>query len=152
MLSGMQTINQLYFDAVEYEQFYLAYALFIAAKHGIIKFSDPVQQLNYDKFPHESIQQACQKDELRLIADSVKLYLLKRQEGDWALYLSKRQQDAVALHVHMFGEQPLRIVNNTVKMDSSIWDPERKRYISFREIKKQTTVFPTFLFLMDGRR
>lgn len=147
-----QTVNKLFLEAVEYEQFNLAYALFIAVQHKIINMADLVETIDYDKFPHEAIKDALKNDTLGLIANSIKLLLLKRSGGDWAVYLAKNEQEAAKLHFQIFREQPLQVVNNTDKMDSSIWNAERKKYISFREIKKRTTTFPSFLFLMDGKK
>lgn len=147
-----QTVNELFFEAAEYGQFNLAYALYIATQQNLINMTDPVDTIDFDKFPHEAIQHALKNDTLGLIANSIKLLLLKRSDGDWAVYLAKSEQEAADLHLKIFGEKPLQVVNNTDKMDSSVWDDERKKYISFREIKKRMAAFPSFLFLMDSKK
>lgn len=147
----METVNNLFLDAVEYQEYLLAYSLYIARQKGIVNFSDTVDTINYDEFPHDIIQEAIKNDTLGLIANSIKLFIAKQSVGDWAVYFAKSKKEVCMLHLNLFGEQPLQVIDKSEAMDSSIWDQERKKYISFREIKKQTVVFPRYLFLMNGK-
>ena len=148
----MQTINELLLDAVEYNEYSLAYSLFIAAQKKIIKLSDPVEKIDYDKFPHDHIQLALANDALNLKANSIKLFLVKRLENDYAVYFARNEKEVQDLHYKVFNYIPTNLIDRSTMIDSSIWDDNRKKYISFRQLKKLTQVFPSFLFLMEGKK
>lgn len=148
-----QTVSKLLLEAVEYEQFNLAYSLFIAAQKGIVKMTDPVETIDYNKLPYEEIYQALANDTLKLQESAIKLFLIKRpSDGDYAVYLAKSQTEAYSLHSHLYGKHSYRVFDRTEMMDSSIYDESRKTYVSYREIKKQILQFPYFVCLLDAKR
>lgn len=146
----MPTVNEFLLDAIKFDEIFMAYSVYIAIREGLLKVTDDEKRIHEIQFPDDKIRVAIQSDILKLYADMVKLYLVK-YKGDYAVYLARNTEDVEQLHLALFRETTKRIIDMTHKKDIEIYDQQKKKYMSFRNIQENTAAFPCFVCLMESK-
>lgn len=136
----MQTVNELFNDAILYDQPKLAYCCYqlILSGYGSKEFNSCIEYINAYE-----VAGMTSEDILRL--ERPKVYLAKRIES-WACYLAYKESDVKGLHLQLFNEIPSRIIDNTNSIDKSFWFEDLQCYKSLFEIRNELTSFPQFIF------
>lgn len=148
----MQTIKQLLYDAVEYEESLLAHAVFIAVQDGLVTLDDPASMFDMDRLDKEKVIKA--NGENQLAISTVTLFAMPLEPGCFAFVLARTEEDAEAEYRRQYGYGPQKVLNMQDNMDRSIYFPEKNKHMSFRTIKGHVQSFPYFVceFQSDKRK
>lgn len=144
-----QAVKELLYDAVTYDEPYLAHAIYYAVQKGIVKLEDPASTIPYAQLDYESILKM--RDENQLMMCSVKLFVVPMGSKRFALYLAEKEDEARAEHRRMYGVLALTILDASDKMDTETYCEDTKKWQSFRELKQQVLEFPYYAGEMCAR-
>lgn len=137
-----QTVKELLYDAVEYDEPFLAHAVYYAVQQKFVSLEDSIDQLNFEELDHEAVIKM--RDENYLSMCTIKLFTIQIEPRRFAFYLAEKEDEARSKHYSIYGQISKRVIDMTDKMDTSLYCHETKRVESFRELKKRTMQFPCF--------
>lgn len=137
-----QSVKELLYDAVYYDESYLAHAIYFAVQNGLVKLEDPESAIPYEQLDYPTILQM--RDENQLMVCGVKLFIVPMKSKTFALYLAEKEEEVRAEHRRIYGEVALSILDMSNKMDTSVYCEETKKWQSFRELKRQVVQFPYY--------
>ncbi|HWL24794.1 MAG TPA: hypothetical protein VNR38_13785, partial [Ureibacillus sp.] len=147
-----QTIQALFEDVLFYDEPYTAHLIYYSVKKGKVNLQDPVSKL-YDmpltSEEHAEISRMKEQDVLAML--KIKLYAIKRNATTYAFYFAKNAWEARELHHQIYGQWENRIVDAYNQMiDRGLYFPDTKETKTFRELMKETVVFPRLVCEMEG--
>ncbi|MEK4715367.1 hypothetical protein [Sporosarcina sp. FSL K6-5500] len=137
-----QTVKELLFDAVKWDEPYLAHAVYYAVQQNFVTLEDLANKIPYEKLDHQIVMKM--RDDNVLSMSNVKLFTVPMGSRKFAFYLAEKEDDARAEHHKVHGVIPYQIINMTEKMDTSVYCEETKKIESFREMKQNVLHFPYF--------
>lgn len=148
----MQTIKQLLYDAVEYDETLLAHAIYIAVQDGLVNMEDLASEFDIDKLDFEKVKKA--EAENYLAISFIKLYAMPLEPGCFAFVLAKNEDEAEAEYRREYGYAPRKVLDMHSNIDRLLYFPEKNKYMSFRTIRSQVQNFPYFVceFQSDKRK
>lgn len=138
-----QAVKELLYDAVTYDEAFLAHAIYYAVQTGIVKLEDPASSIPYGQFDYEAILKM--RDENKLMMCGVKLFIIPMASKRFALYLAEKEDDARAEHHRMYGLSALNIIDESHKMDTETYCEDTEKWQSFRDLKRRVLQFPYFV-------
>ncbi|WP_137727270.1 hypothetical protein [Lysinibacillus sp. SGAir0095] len=81
----------------------------------------------------------------------IKLYAIQRGENTYNFYFANNAWDARELHHQIYGEWKKHIISAYNQMiDRALYFPDTKETKTFRELKRETVVFPRWVCEMEG--
>lgn len=137
-----QVVKELLYDAIAYDEPYLAHAIYYAVQNGIVKLDDPASTIPYEQLDYEVI--LIMRDENQLMMCGIKLFIIPMPAKRFALYLAEREDEARAEHHRIHGVLPLTIKDVSGKMDMETYCEDTKKWQSFRDLKRQAIEFPYY--------
>lgn len=139
----MQTIKELLFDAVRFDEVLFAHTIFTAVQDGVVSLEDPQDKLDFNQVDLKKAKQAAEEN--RLAMSVVKLYAMPLEPKNFAFILALSPADAEAEYRRHYEEAPRKVFDMSADMDRSLYFEEKNKHISFRQIKNQTQTFPYFV-------
>lgn len=141
------TYNELLVDAIKYDEIKLAYSVYWMIKNGIVQGNHMASGVNWDLVNHEEVAALIEKNELGL--QPIKLYTIPISKTKHFLVFAKNEQDAKG---HCLNELKLiapKVLDITDKINKSFWFPEQNQYLSLRELREETLVFPATAMIYE---
>ena len=138
-----QAVKELLYDAVTYDEPYLAHAIYYAVQKGMVKLEEPASNIPYAQLDFEAIMKI--RDENQLMMCGVKLFIIPMASKRFALYLAESEDEARAEHHRVYGVLAETIMDVSDKMDTSSYCEETKKWQSFRELKRRVMQFPYYV-------
>ncbi len=145
-----QAVKELLYDAVTYDEPYLAHAIYYAVQKGIVKLEDPASSIPYGQLDYEAILKM--RDENRLMMCDVRLFIIPMASKRFALYLAGKEDEAREEHHKHYGVLALNIIGGSRKMDTETYCEDTKKWQSFRDLKRQVLQFPYYVGEMGAQR
>ncbi|MFC7686248.1 hypothetical protein [Ureibacillus sp. GCM10028918] len=146
-----QSIQSLFEDAIHYDEPYAAHLIYYATRKGKVKLQDPVSKLfEMNLTPKE--QEEIRKIHVEDILDmrKIKLYAIKRGATTYVFYFAHNAWEARELHYQLYGNWENRIVYAYNQMiDKGLYFPDIKETKTFRELMRETVVFPRWVCEME---
>ena len=147
-----QTIQSLFEDVLFYDEPYTAHLIYFALKKGKVMLQDPVSKLyemHLTAEEHTEISRMKMADVLAM--RKIKLYAIKRSSTTYVFYFAMNAWEARELHHQIYGRWENRIVYAYNQMiDKGLYFPDTKEVKTFRELMKETVVFPRLVCEMEG--
>ncbi len=143
-----QSVKELLYDAVKYDESFLAHSIYFAVQQGYVKLEEPASTIPYEQLDYEVIKKM--RDENRLAMCNVKLYIIPMASKQFALYLATTKDKAQAEHHRVYGGVVNTIIDVSDKMDTVTYCEETKKWRSFREVKQEVLQFPYYVGGMTG--
>jgi len=137
-----QAVKELLYDAVTHDEPFLAHAIYYAVQNKLVKLEEPASMIPYDQLNFEEILKMRNDNTLKMCR--IKLYIVPMRAKRFALYLSENENAARAEHHRVYGETAMTIKDISVKMDTTIYAEDIKKWQSFRDLKRQVLQFPYF--------
>ncbi|MDS9471518.1 hypothetical protein [Sporosarcina pasteurii] len=144
-----QSVKELLYDAVYYDESFLAHAIYFAVQKGFVHLEDPESKIPYEQLDYTAILKM--RDENQLKMCGVKFYIIPMASKKFALYLAERDDEARAEHRRIYGEVARNVLDMSDKMDTSTYCEETKKWQSFRELKREVVEFPYYAGEIWGR-
>lgn len=136
-----QTVKELLYDAIYYDEPLLAHAVYYAVQKGIVHLHEPAsripKELDYEeivKMRDENVLQMC----------TIKLFTIPMGQKRHALYLAETEDAVRAKHHKIYGQLAQRIIDISHEMDYPLFYEETGRSITFREMKREAVKFPYY--------
>ena len=145
-----QKVKELLYDAVTYDEPFLAHAIYYAVQKGIVELEEPASNTPYEQLDYETILKI--RDENKLMMCCVKLFIIPMASKRFALYLAEQEDEARAEHHRVYGELAMTIMDVSDKMDTTTYCEDMKKLQSFRELKGQVLQFPYYAGEMGARK
>lgn len=134
-------------DAIKYDEIKLAYSVYWLIKNGVVQGNDYAKGINWDLVKHDEVATLIETNELGL--QPIKLYTIPISKEKHFLVFAKNEQDARG---HCLNELKMiapKVIDIADKMNKSFWFPERKQYLSLRDLKDETLVFPATAMMFE---
>lgn len=144
-----QSVRELLYDAVYYDEPFLAHAIYYAVQNGLVKLDDPESAIPYEQLDYTAILKM--RDENQLMVCGVKLFIVPMDSKNFGLYLAEREEEARAEHHRIYGKVAATVLDISHKMDASTYCEETNKWQSFRQLKRQVVQFPYYAGEMCGR-
>lgn len=137
-----QTVKELLYDAIYYDESLLAHAVYFAVQKGIVHLDEPASRIPKDLDYTEIVKM---RDENWLQMCTIKLFTIPMEPKRHALYLAESEDIARAKHYKIYGQLAQKIIDISHKMDVSLYYEETGLSPSFRELKRQAVKFPYYV-------
>lgn len=141
------TINELLYDAIKYEESFLAYSLYWSMQQGLCKAHDNIKTYSVKNVDIKEVNKLVESNPLGI--QTMKLYSMPIQDEWFLIVLAANEGSARGAFLEHKGKLPESIVDMTVKMDSTFWFGENDGYKSCREIRDETLMFPHIVMEYD---
>lgn len=141
------TYNELLTDAIKYDEERLAYSIYWLIKQGIIKGTDFAKQINWDLVNHDEVTEMITRNELGMVP--IKLFSMPIGEGKHLLVFAQDEKSARGHCLNELGIVVQKIFDLTDKINRSFWFPEKQKYLSLRELRDETLVFPATALIFE---
>lgn len=135
----MSTVKQLFEDAVKYEEPFLAHYIFCLLQEGKVKPDDDESVLDVGLSNEDKFWDMYQKNILGIC--DIKIFSLKKKDRHFVFIFAKTPEEARKLYIKTYKKQPLNC--HELCPDQLMY--YGKRFLSFREIKKEMQEFPCIL-------
>lgn len=139
----MGTIRELYANAFSLEQPFMLYGIYLLAEQNLIDWESDEETLNFDSLTFQEINAAIKENPLGM--NVIRLYTMKIRDNEFAFILAKNEKEAVSEFKNVHHAEPVFTVDITNKIDTSMYDEKSKQYLSFQEIRNETTAFPHYV-------
>lgn len=137
----MPTIQELYRDAIEYENEFLAHYIYHLIQDKKIELSDQNSKLQTVAADYEKLKEIRKNNVLGM--RKIKTFSIKMSDTKFCfIYASDRV--AALLHYRQLhnGHDPINCIDYIYE---DMLVPTAKRLVSFRDYKKEFTNFPVFI-------
>ena len=134
------TINELLYDAIKYEETFLAYSLYWSLQQGYCKSLDDSKAFKCNLVDLIEINKLVESNPLGI--KIMGLYSMPINKNH-LIVLAENEASAKGHYLSEIGKLPSKIQDMTNKMDTSFWYGKGQGYKSFREIKENTLIFPS---------
>lgn len=134
-------------DAIKYDEEKLAYSIYWLIKQGIIKGTDYAKQINWDLVNHDEVTEMITRNELGMIP--IKLFSMPIGEGKHLLVFAQDEKSARGHCLNELGIIAQKVFDLTDKINRSFWFPEKQKYLSLRELRDETLVFPATALIFE---
>lgn len=138
-----QSVKELLYDAVTYDESYLAHAIYYAVQKGFVKLEDPESAIPYEQLDYIAIMKM--RDENQLKVCDVKFFIVPIASKKFALYLAEKEEEVRAEHHRIYRDVAYTVLDMSSKMDTTTYCEETKKWQSFRELKRQVVQFPYYV-------
>lgn len=151
MYSVEQTIQSLFDEATQYDEPYTAHLIYYATRKGKVKMQDSESKLfEMDLTIEEQEEIKTMREADLLNIRKVKLYVIKRSSTTYVFYFANNPWDARKLHHELYGRWENHITYAYNQMiDKSLYYPDSKETKTFRELLKESVVFPRWVCELD---
>lgn len=139
----VQAVKELLYDAINYDEPFLAHAIYDAVEKGLVKLDDPASAIPYEQLDYPAILKM--RDENKLLMCRIKLFIVPMASKRFALYLAEKEVEVRREHQRIYGEISPTTWDVSHKMDMSTYCEETKKSQSFRELKRQVMEFPYYV-------
>lgn len=143
MMCHVQTYRELLQDAIQYDEPFLAHAIYFAVQRKLVRLDDPADRFQMEGLDFDEIRQNLADNVLGL--SIIKLFAIKVNPHTFAFYLATRVEEAQAEHRRYYGQLSERVIDMTDKMDKSLYVPDTRTIETYRDIKNRTVQFPSFV-------
>lgn len=152
MLEKERTIQTLFDEAIQFDEPYTAHYIYFAVLKGKVTMQDKAEKLFNLSFTKSEME------DFRLLRDSdtlnmrpIKIFAIQNNTNTYAFYFAKCLGDARKLHHQLYGvwENKITIAYNQM-IDKSIYFPHSNETKTFRQLLKETVVFPRWVCEMEG--
>ncbi|KGR76160.1 hypothetical protein [Ureibacillus sinduriensis] len=147
MKANHQTIQSLFQDAIRYDEPYTAHLIYFATRKGKVEMQDPAAKLyemTLTREEQDKIRDMHTADKLGM--RTIKLYAIKRNPTNYVFYFASNAWDARELHHQLYGCWENHLISAYNQMiDKGLYFPDRKITRTFRELMKETVVFPRWV-------
>mgnify|MGYP003483294309 FL=1 len=134
------TINELLYDAIKYEETFLAYSLYWSMQQGNCKGADSVKTFHAKQVDPIEVNKLIESNPLGI--QIMGLYVMPTGGNFHLFVLAANEAIAKGVFLSEVGVLPKKVVDMTIKMDTTFWFGEDTGYKSCREIKNETLMFP----------
>lgn len=134
-------------DAIKYDEEKLAYSIYWLIKQGIIKGTDYAKQVNWDLVNHDEVTGMIERNELGMVP--IKLFSMPIGEGKHLLVFAQDEKSARGHCLNELGIIAQKVFDLTDKINRSFWFPEKQKYLSLRELRDETLVFPATALIFE---
>ena len=134
-------------DAIKYDEERLAYSIYWLIKQGIIKGIDFAKQINWDLVNHDEVTEMITRNELGMVP--IKLFSMPIGEGKHLLVFAQDEKSARGHCLNELGIIAQKVFDLTDKINRSFWFPEKQKYLSLRELRDETLVFPATALIFE---
>lgn len=134
-------------DAIKYDEEKLAYSIYWLIKQGIIKGTDYAKQVNWDLVNHDEVSGMIARNELGMVP--IKLFSIPIGNGKHLLVFAQDEKSARGHCLNELSIVAQKIFNLTDKINRSFWFPEKQKYLSLRELRDETLVFPATAMIFE---
>lgn len=134
-------------DAIKYDEERLAYSIYWLIKQGIIKGTDFTKQINWDLVNHDEVTEMITRNELGMVP--IKLFSMPIGEGKHLLVFAQDEKSARGHCLNELGIIAQKVFDLTDKINRSFWFPEKQKYLSLRELRDETLVFPATALIFE---
>jgi hypothetical protein len=134
------TINELLYDAIKHEETFLAYSLYWSMQKGICKATDSVKTFHAKQVDANEVNKLIESNPLGI--QIMKLFVMPTGGNFHLFVLAENEADAKGVFLNEVGILPRKVVDMTIKLDTTFWLGENIGYKSCREVKNETLMFP----------
>lgn len=144
-----QSVKALLFEAIHYDEPYLAHAIYFAVQKGFVKLEDPASAIPYEQLDYTAIMKMRDDNQLKICG--VKFFIVPMGSKKFALYLAEKEEEVRAEHQRIYKDAAFTVLDVSHKMDTTTYCEETKKWQSFRELKRQVVQFPYYAGEICGR-
>lgn len=141
------TYKELLTDAIKYDEERLAYSIYWLIRQGIIKGTDYAKQFNWDLVNHDEVTEMITRNELGMVP--IKLFSMPIGKGKHLLVFAQDEKSARGHCLNELGIIAQKVFDLTDKINRSFWFPEKQKYLSLRELRDETLVFPATALIFE---
>lgn len=134
------TFKELLIDAIKQDEELMAYSVYWLIKNGVVKGTDQVKGIDWNIVNHEDVAEMRKRNELNI--NPIKLYSVPMGNNQHMIIFAHNVESAKGHYLNETGQLPSRLFDITRKMDKSFWFDDKKRYMTLRELKEETLIFP----------
>ncbi|MDN4608185.1 hypothetical protein [Sporosarcina highlanderae] len=143
-----QTVKELLYDAIYYDESLVAHAVYYAVQKGIVHLDEPASRIPKELDYTEIFKM---RDENYLQMCTIKLFTIPLEPKRHALYLAETEDAARAKHHKIYGQLAQRIIDISHRMDYPLFYEETGLSKTFRELKREAVKFPYYAGEVLGR-
>lgn len=141
------TYNELLTDAIKYDEEKLAYSIYWLIKKDIVKGTEYAKKINWDLVDHDEVASMITQNELGMVP--IKLFSMPIGEGKHFLVFAQDEQSAKGHCLNELNIIVNKIYDLTDKINRSFWFPEKQKYLSLRELRDETLIFPATAMIFE---
>lgn len=139
----MVSAKELMFDAVKYDEPFLAHAIYYGIQKGLISMETPAEQIPYKQMDLEAVKQMTTDNILAM--NLIKLYSIKVAPNKFAFYLGDKEELVIKEHQIHYKARLDKLTDMSNRMDMTLYHENEDNWLSFRQIKDRTLSFPYFV-------
>lgn len=139
----MVSAKELMFDAVKYDEPFLAHAIYYGIQKGLITMETPAEKIPYKQMDIEVVKQMTADNILAM--NLIKLYSVKIAPNKFAFYLGDIEDLVIKEHQINYNCRPDKLTDMSNRMDMTLYHVSEGKWLSFRQIKDRTLSFPYFV-------
>lgn len=139
----MVSAKELMFDAVKYDEPFLAHAIYYGIQKGLITMDTPAKDIPYKQMDLEEVKKITNENILAM--NLIKLYSIKIAPNKFAFYLGDNEKLVVEEHQKQYKSKPNKLNDMSNRMDMTLFHESEGKWLSFRQIKDRTLSFPYYV-------
>lgn len=141
------TVAEMFADALENGNSYIAHALFSGLSTGRIHADDLATADTFDRIDAKHVEQLHQQNALGI--KPIELYAVPLKKKEFAMYFAQDLETVKRLHREQFKSDCSKIHNMTRGMDMSMYSLDTKQHETWRQIKDGLAQLPAFVCILQ---
>lgn len=135
----MVTIKEMYVESIANGYSFMAHALYYLLREGLVSPDDPSEAIDSKALDYKEVSSLEEENYLGL--NVIRSYSLKVEANKFMFVFAKNETEAISFIKRKYGLTPLNC--HEYPLDFSLM--RGNAFITFREIKKEFSVFPALI-------
>ncbi|ETI69453.1 hypothetical protein [Neobacillus vireti] len=129
-------VSDVYRDSLIYEESALAHYIYYLLKEKIISLDDDISKIDLNQANHQKVREMIQTNVLGF--HKICVFSLKMDQNNFVFIFAASEQEAIQFYSKTFQQTPLNCHEYTLDYQLS----RGNDVISFRDLRKEFTIFP----------